>query len=98
MPRKPYSMSDSLWVVYILQLSNGIYYTGITNNLARRLKMHASGHGSKLVRALRPFILVYTERAENRSSASKREIEIKRLSRREKIKLVRNNNETIKYL
>jgi putative endonuclease len=76
------------WVVYILQLSNGNYYTGITNDLEKRLKTHAAGKGSKCVRANMPFILVFTENAKNRSQASKREYEIKQKSVYEKQALV----------
>lgn len=79
----------SLWVVYILELSNGSYYTGITNNLARRLKAHAEGKGSRIVRALLPFRVVYMETTLDRSSASKREYQIKQLSKTEKEVLVR---------
>jgi putative endonuclease len=77
----------------MLRLNNGSYYTGITNNLDRRLKQHASGKGSKIVRAHLPFELIYTESATNRSSASKREYAIKQLSRSEKAKMIGGNNE-----
>jgi len=79
----------SEWVVYILELSNGNYYTGITNNLEKRLKRHINGKGSKIVRSYLPFKLIYTEKAKNRSEASKRESTIKRLSRKEKENLIK---------
>jgi putative endonuclease len=76
------------WLVYIIQLNNQAYYTGITNNLAKRLKAHESGKGSKYVRAHLPFILVYKEACKDRSEASKREAAIKRLNRKQKQILV----------
>ena len=82
----------SEWTVYILELNDRTYYTGITNNLKARLKTHADGKGSKLVRSKLPFVLRYTEEAKNRSVASKREAAIKKLTRKEKESLVQMNN------
>jgi len=79
------------WMIYILELSNGIFYTGITNNLEKRMKKHADRKGSKLVRAHLPFKLVYVEKAKDRSEASKRECIIKKLNREEKETLVQTN-------
>lgn len=81
----------NVWTVYILQLSNDSYYTGITNNLERRLKHHADGKGSKYVRAHLPFCVIYQEFVLNRSVASKREIEIKKLSRKQKEQLIKES-------
>jgi len=78
-----------VWCVYILELANGNYYTGITNDLEKRLITHAAGKGSKCVKANLPFNLIYSEPAENRSEASKREVQIKKLTRREKEKLIK---------
>jgi len=77
-----------MWIVYILKLSSGAYYTGITNNIAKRIKAHSDGKGSKFVRAHLPFIIVYIERISGRSEASKREAAIKKLSHKEKEKLI----------
>jgi putative endonuclease len=76
------------WVVYILQCNDGSLYTGITNDLEARIKTHESGQGAKYTRNRGPFILKYTENHENRSEASKRECEIKSLSREEKLRLI----------
>jgi putative endonuclease len=88
-----------VFFVYMLRCRDGSLYTGITNDLKKRMEQHSRGRGSKYVRARRPFRLVYTEDAGDKSSALKREIEIKRLSRQEKIRLLntyfisnRNNN------
>lgn len=80
---------EKQWVVYILKLSNGAYYTGITNDLNNRIKVHRKGKGSKYVRAYLPFSVVYTEAADNRSVASKREATIKKLSRLKKKQLIK---------
>ena len=49
------------WVVYMLKCNDSSIYTGISNNLNRRLDTHAKGNGSKYVRARLPFKLIYTE-------------------------------------
>lgn len=77
-----------MYILYILRCKNNALYTGITNNLEARLKKHASGKGSKYVWANMPFKLVYTEKHSDKSSALKREIEIKSLTKEEKEKLI----------
>lgn len=77
------------WMVYILKLNNDAYYTGITNDLPKRLEAHKTGKGSKYVRGRLPFRVVYTEQTENRSTASKREAAIKKLSREQKEALIK---------
>jgi putative endonuclease len=76
------------WIVYILELNDGSYYTGITNDLDKRLEAHKSGKGSKYVRSRLPFRVVYICYEQNRSGASKSEINIKKLSRKKKELLV----------
>jgi len=75
------------WIVYILKCSDESLYTGITNNLEKRLQLHASGKGSKYTRGRGPLELVHQERFKTRSLASKRELFIKKLNRLDKIKL-----------
>jgi putative endonuclease len=82
-----------MWIVYILKLSNGAYYTGITNNLDRRLNAHNSGKGSKCVKAKLPAVLVYTEHVLTKSLALKREAKIKKLSHKQKAELVGEKHE-----
>lgn len=77
------------WLVYILELSDGSFYTGITTNLEKRIKAHFSGSGSKYVFSRKPFRVIYKEPAANRSEASKREYAIKQLSKKKKIELVK---------
>lgn len=75
-----------MYYLYILKCSDNTLYTGITNDLEKRFETHKSGKGSKYVRARLPFKHIYTEELPDRSSATKREIEIKKWSRGEKIK------------
>lgn len=80
----------SEWFVYIVECSDKSLYTGITNNLENRIRTHNEGKGAKYTRARRPVVLKYYETASDKSSASKREIALKRLSRIQKIKLISN--------
>ena len=80
----------SEWVVYILECKDNTLYTGITNNIERRLAQHESGKGAKYTKGRGPFKLVYNEFCKDRNEASRAEIEIKKLSREEKIKLIYN--------
>lgn len=81
-----------MYTLYILRCKNNSLYTGITNNLEHRLKIHQEGKGSKYVNAHLPFQLVYTEKCEDKSTALKREVEVKRLTKKEKELLVGQSN------
>ena len=72
------------WTVYILRCGDGTLYTGITNDLPRRLAAHRSGKGAKYTRGRGPLALLYAEEQPDRSTASRREAAIKALSREEK--------------
>ena len=76
------------WLVYIIQCSDNTLYTGITNNLKRRMKQHATHRGAKYFRGRQPKAVVYVENGHDRSSASKREAAIKKLSRDKKQQLI----------
>lgn len=78
------------WYVYILQCADDTLYTGITNNKARRLSQHNAGKASKYTRTKLPVIMVYSEPSEDRSSATKRELAIKKLSRQQKLGLIQS--------
>jgi putative endonuclease len=73
-----------LWYLYVLRCGDSTLYTGITNNLARRLEQHNNGKASRYTRSRRPVSLLYQERCLNRSSALKKECRMKSLSRKEK--------------
>jgi len=70
--------------VYVLECSDGTYYTGYTTDVERRVAEHDAGDGAKYTRGRTPVELVYTERFESKSAAMSREYEIKQLSRAEK--------------
>jgi len=76
------------WFVYIVECANKSLYVGITDNVGRRLKQHNSRQGGHYTRAFGPVKLLWWERQLNRSSATKREIQIKRLPREKKIALI----------
>ena len=74
--------------VYILECSDGTFYTGWTNNLARRIAMHSKGKGAKYTRGRCPVKLVHYEEFDEKSEALKREYAIKQMSRQKKILLI----------
>ncbi len=76
------------WLVYIILCSDDTFYTGITTDLQRRFDQHASGQGAKYFRGRQPLQVVYQENGHTRSSAGRRELEIKALTRAEKITLI----------
>jgi putative endonuclease len=75
------------WCVYILHCSDKSLYTGITTDLDNRLKQHNLGKASKYTRSRTPVKIIWIENGHNESSAKKREFEIKKLSRKEKLTL-----------
>lgn len=81
-------MSDT-YAIYIVECSDGTLYTGIAKDLTKRIDEHNhSKNGAKYTKARRPVRLRYYETAEDRSSASKREHTIKKLSREQKLLLI----------
>ena len=79
-----------MYFVYIVKCADNTFYTGIATELKRRIEEHnSSDKGAKYTRVRRPVSLVYSEEYPDRSSASKREYEIKKkMSRSEKLKLI----------
>lgn len=78
-----------MYFVYILQCKDRSLYTGITTDVARRLEEHKEGTGSRYTRARGASRMLYSEEYPDRSAALKREAAIKRLSRDQKLRLVR---------
>ncbi|WP_315077956.1 GIY-YIG nuclease family protein [uncultured Clostridium sp.] len=76
--------------VYILECSDNTLYTGWTNDLDKRIKMHSSGKGAKYTRGRTPVKLLYYEVFEDKKEAMRREYRIKRLTRLQKEKLIKN--------
>ena len=77
--------ADGRWFVYIIRATDDSLYTGITTDLERRLKQHQAGKGgAKYFRGRQACEFVYTESGHNRSSASIREAQIKKMTRQQK--------------
>lgn len=76
---------------YLLECSDGSFYAGWTTDPQKRLARHNQGRGAKYTRARLPVALVYVEEQPDRRAAMRREIQIKKMSRAEKIKLARSN-------
>lgn len=85
------------WMVYILECEDGSLYTGITTDMNRRIQEHKSGKGGNYTRSHKPLRLVYTESCRDRSDASKREYEIKALSRKKKLEMISEETGEYKY-
>jgi putative endonuclease len=79
------------WHIYIIRCNDGLLYTGITNNLERRIKEHTSGNGCKFTKCRAPVKLRYSEESLTRPDALRREIQIKRFSRKKKLVLIRES-------
>lgn len=82
------SSMEQSWKLYILRCRDGSLYTGITTDVERRLEEHRSGKGAKYTRGRGPLELVYWVECGDHSAALKRELEIKALSRADKLKLI----------
>lgn len=80
--------ADQPWFVYIIECSDGSFYTGITNDLERRQQQHNDGTASRYTRSRRPVMLRYQEACESRSQALIRECSLRLLSRKQKEELV----------
>lgn len=89
---------EKQWTVYILECGDGTLYTGITDDLRRRLKAHAEGKGAKYTRGRGPLILRYLETVADKSAALKRECVLKRLRRSEKMAIIYENQAQIQSL
>jgi putative endonuclease len=75
------------WIVYMLECADKSLYTGITNNLDRRMAEHEAGKGAKYTKGRGPLRLVYRETCAGRAEASRRETAIKLLDRAKKRQL-----------
>ena len=96
---KKAAKADTPWFVYLLRCADGSLYTGVSNDVARRMEKHNAGTASRYTRSRLPVVLVYQEEQPGRSQALKRELAIKSLSRQGKetlIKAVEGEPECIK--
>ena len=84
------------WTVYILRCADDTLYTGITTDLERRVVEHNCDNkkGAKYTRVRRPVTPVHQEKCDNRAHASRREYELKKLSRVQKIRLIECGTDT----
>lgn len=78
---------EKTWIVYILLCKDGTFYTGITNDLPRRLAAHAAGKGAKYTKGRTPVTLRYFRDMGSKSQALKEEYRIKQLTRQQKAAL-----------
>jgi len=83
------TMNSKDWTVYLLRCSDESLYCGITKDVEKRVEKHRKGNGSKYVRSRLPARVVYTEDGHTRSTALKREHEIKSYSKQKKERLVK---------
>lgn len=77
--------------VYMVECADQTLYTGWTTDVERRVKMHNAGRGARYTRQHGPVRLVYTEEFPDRRAAMQRELQIKRMSRAEKLNLINNS-------
>ncbi len=78
------------WSVYIVRCADDSLYTGITIDIVRRVDEHNSDNtkGARYTRARRPVKLIYQENCQDRSTASQREYQIKKMSRPQKLAMI----------
>lgn len=81
-------MTVSAWFVYVLHCADGSLYTGVSTDVNRRLLDHNAGSGAAYTRTRLPVELLWSEPAADRSAALKRELQIKKLTRQQKLELV----------
>ena len=86
------------WFVHMIHCTDGSLYTGISTDVEKRYTQHETQKGAKYFRGRKPKQLVYQESGHDRSSASKREIEIKKLSRVNKMQLILSTENQIKHV
>lgn len=81
-------MNEAIWHLYMLRMSSGILYTGITTDVERRVAQHQAGKGAKALRGKGALELVFHCQAGDRSNALKLEYRVKQLSKKQKENLV----------
>ena len=79
---------EQTWYLYILRCRDGSLYTGITTDVEKRFEAHQAGRGAKYTRGRGPLELVYRETCGDHSAALKRELEMKKLPRERKLRLI----------
>ena len=87
-----------MWSVYIIECSDGRFYTGVTDNIERRFQRHKSGQGGSFTSRFGTQRLLYYEKFSVRRVALKRETQLKGWTRRKKLALLRGNMDLLKKL
>jgi putative endonuclease len=82
----------SFWSVYMLKCGDGSLYTGVSTDVAARVRTHNAGKGAAYTRSHLPVSLAWSEKAKSESAAKKREAEIKTFSRIQKLELIKYAN------
>jgi putative endonuclease len=84
--------SNKMWFVYLVRCRDGSIYTGITDDIEKRLRKHNEGKGAKYTASRRPVMLVYSESYPDRGSASRREAKLKSWRKHQKEALLKAGN------
>jgi len=84
-------MPDKPWFVYIVECRDDKLYTGISNDVERRVAEHNKGRGCRFTKYRYPVKLVYKEERETKSAARKRELEIQGFTRKKKLELIKES-------
>ncbi|TRM11099.1 GIY-YIG nuclease family protein [Lentibacillus cibarius] len=91
-------MENNEHIVYILKCGDDTFYTGYTNDLENRVKMHEDGKGAKYTRGRGPFKVVFVEKFSTKEEALQKEYQVKQLPRKEKVKLIKEKlKEVMQY-
>jgi putative endonuclease len=88
-------VTGKLWYVYLLRCERDTIYTGITTNVIKRFKTHQSGKGAKYTKVNKPIELLASYCVGNRSEASIEEYRVKKLSKKNKLRLIDEKNSNI---
>ncbi|CAI0947819.1 MULTISPECIES: GIY-YIG nuclease family protein [Serratia] len=91
-------MTENNWHLYMLRLPNGMLYTGITTDVARRLAQHQAGKGAKALRGKGELTLAFHRPVGDRSTALRLEYRVKQLSKAQKERLVKHPPLSLEYL
>jgi putative endonuclease len=86
--KKEKLVEESKWFTYMVECSDNTFYTGISTDVFKRIIKHNSGKGAKYTKARTPVKLVYVQKFDDKSSASKEEWRIKQLTREEKLQMI----------
>ena len=90
-------MAKDIWFVYLLEFKDGSFYTGVTNDVDNRMKVHASGEGSRYVRKKGFEKLLFAKPCGSKSDACKCEYQIKQLSHNEKLDYFYSSEDSRKF-